>query len=91
MPAEDAPASEGEDGSLELLEELRAWRTRIAKETGMPPYIIAHNALLKAISMRRPNDLDALRMVPGIGPAKLEKFGSDILSIVKTHAAVSGP
>ena len=61
---------------------LREWRTGVARDEGMPPYVIAHDATLAAIAEARPASLSALRRVKGMGPAKLEKYGDGILEVL---------
>ncbi len=61
---------------------LRAWRTERARTDGMAPYIIAHDSTLHAITDARPSTLAQLRRVPGMGPLKLERYGSEILAVV---------
>ncbi len=61
---------------------LREWRTGVARDEVMPPYVIAHDATLAAIAEARPRSLAALRRVKGMGPAKLEKYGDEILSVL---------
>ena len=61
---------------------LREWRAGIARDEGMPAYVIAHDATLVAIAEAKPSSLSALRRVKGMGPAKLEKYGDGILEVV---------
>jgi DNA helicase II / ATP-dependent DNA helicase PcrA len=61
---------------------LRAWRTEQARAQGMPPYVIFHDATLEAIAERRPRTIAELAAVPGIGPTKLDRYGTDILTLV---------
>jgi ATP-dependent DNA helicase RecQ len=65
---------------------LRAWRTERARKDGMPPYIVLHDRTLLAIAAAQPSSLVALRQVDGIGPAKLELYGEDILAVVAEAA-----
>jgi len=65
---------------------LREWRTGVARDEAMPPYVIAHDATLAAIAEARPRSLAALRRVKGMGPAKLEKYGDEILAVVDRTA-----
>ena len=55
----------------------------------MPAYVIAHDSTLAAIAERRPERLTELARVPGIGPAKLDKYGSEILAAVASGAATA--
>jgi superfamily II DNA helicase RecQ len=48
----------------------------------MPAYVVAHDATLLAIAEDRPRTLAALRRVKGMGPAKLESYGQEILAVV---------
>ena len=62
-----------------VFERLRAWRGRVAKEQQLPAYVIFHDATLRAIAALKPTSLDQLGTVSGVGKAKLEKFGPDVL------------
>jgi DNA helicase-2/ATP-dependent DNA helicase PcrA len=62
---------------------LRTWRTERARKDSMPPYIILHDRTLLAIAAAQPTSLVALRQVDGIGPAKLELYGDDILAVIE--------
>ena len=65
-----------------LLTRLRDWRRETAKQLGRPPYIVAHDSLLKTIHAAQPRSIDELAALPGIGPKKLEAYGEAILAIV---------
>lgn len=68
-----------------LFQALRARRLELAKEQGVPPYVIFHDATLAEIATRRPHDLTALAEVPGVGASKLERYGAAFLAVVATH------
>jgi len=61
---------------------LREWRRKLAKEIGMPPYVILHDSTLDAICRRAPRSIAELCEVSGIGEKKAERFGEAILKIV---------
>jgi superfamily II DNA helicase RecQ len=61
---------------------LRAWRTTRAKADGVPAYVVLNDKHLEGIAERHPVDLAALRACPGIGPAKLESYGEEILGVL---------
>ena len=65
-----------------MFERLRAWRTSVAKELGMPPYVIFHDSTLRLIAASPPSTLDELRQVNGVGATKLEKYGQAILDVL---------
>ena len=86
LPGAPMPgATAGRPGDETLLADLRSWRTARAREDGMPPYVVAHDAMLVAIVEARPDSPAALRRVKGMGPAKLERYGAAILEIVARH------
>jgi ATP-dependent DNA helicase RecQ len=70
-----------------LFEVLCLWRTAQAGEQGVPPYIVFHDRVLRAIATSLPTDPEALRAIPGIGPVKLKQYGDTILAIVRAHSA----
>jgi ATP-dependent DNA helicase RecQ len=65
-----------------LLAQLKAWRTEEARRKSMPPYVIFHDRTLAELAAARPRDLQSLRQVPGIGPAKLEAYGAALLALL---------
>lgn len=70
------------DGESPLLGSLRAWRSRRARTDAVPAYVVAWDSTLIAIAEARPGSLAALRRVKGMGPAKLERYGAEILEVV---------
>ena len=68
-----------------LFERLRAWRTGIAKELGMPPYVIFHDATLAAIAAAPPSTLAELALVNGVGETKLSRYGQQILEVLASE------
>jgi ATP-dependent DNA helicase UvrD/PcrA len=70
-----------------LFAALREWRTARARDEAMPPYVVAHDSTLAAIAEVRPRTMAALRRVKGMGPAKLEKYGDEILAVVEAAEA----
>ena len=65
-----------------VFEKLRAWRTAVAKEQGMPPYVIFHDATLRLIAADPPSTLAGLAEVNGVGEAKLARYGQQILDLL---------
>jgi ATP-dependent DNA helicase RecQ len=64
-------------------EALREWRRSMAKEMGMPPYVVMHDSTLDAICVRLPSNIDQLIQIPGIGEKRAERFGAAILKVLK--------
>jgi DNA helicase II / ATP-dependent DNA helicase PcrA len=61
---------------------LKRWRLQRATADDLPAYVVFHNSTLAAIAGRRPRDLSELGIVPGVGPAKLERYGAEVLRVV---------
>jgi ATP-dependent DNA helicase RecQ len=74
--AATAPADAG------LFEALRQWRKAEADSADVPAFVVLHDSTLHAIAAARPRDRHALASVPGIGSAKLERYGEGILAVV---------
>ncbi len=68
-----------DDSSMPLFNTLRQWRSEKSKKEGVPPYIILNNKQLAEICQKRPQSKYDLMKVDGIGRAKAEKYGEDIL------------
>ncbi|HYF59488.1 MAG TPA: DNA helicase RecQ [Burkholderiaceae bacterium] len=85
-PAADATAAAiGLDAeSAARFARLRAWRLETAREHGVPPYVIFHDSHLAEIARRAPLDLDELGEVPGVGAAKLERYGRAVLEALES-------
>jgi ATP-dependent DNA helicase RecQ len=54
----------------------------VAKEQGMPPYVIFHDATLRLIAASPPSTLDELRLINGVGETKLTRYGQQILDVL---------
>ena len=65
-----------------LFTALRAWRGEVARSHGVPAYVIFHDATLREIALARPETIDELGGVSGVGARKLEAYGQEILERV---------
>jgi ATP-dependent DNA helicase RecQ len=74
-PASPAPPTS--NGGL--LDRLKRWRREVALRDGVPAYVVFHDRALAEIAARAPSSLEALAQVPGVGPAKLERYGRALL------------
>jgi len=68
--------------SSDIVSRLKDWRSDIAKQLGIPPYVIMHDRTLIDISARMPMTKEDLNDIYGLGPTKIMKYGSEILDIV---------
>jgi len=62
-----------------IFERLRAWRAGVAKEQGVPAYVIFHDATLRQIATELPSSLAELGTISGVGENKLAKYGEGVL------------
>ena len=69
----------------EFFEVLRAWRVEQAREQGVPPYIIFLDKTLRSVVAKKPSSLMELSQISGVGQAKLERYGTEILGLVQRH------
>ena len=69
-------------GDPEVRERLRRWRLERARADGVPAYVVLHDATLDALASSLPSSLAELGRVKGFGPAKLERYGEDVLAVV---------
>ena len=67
-----------------LVARLRSWRSSRSLEDGVPAYVILHDATLHELSRIRPSTPDELADVHGLGPAKVERYGTAILEVIGT-------
>ena len=68
-----------------LWQALRAARMAIAKEQGVPPYVIFHDATLLEILRSKPQSTGALSSVSGVGATKLERYGAAFIKVLTEH------
>ncbi|MDB5505977.1 MAG: RecQ [Devosia sp.] len=66
----------------DAFEALRAERSRLAKLQGVPPYVIFHDTTLRAMATAAPKTFADLESIPGIGAAKLERYGAAFLKVL---------
>lgn len=66
---------------------LDNYRKRTARTLGWKPYMVFQTKVMLAIDAQEPDSHDALHRIAGLGPAKVERFGDDILALVERHRA----
>lgn len=65
-----------------VFDQLRQWRLAESTTAAVPAFVVFTDATLMAIAEAAPQDLGALAALPGVGPAKLERYGEAVLEIV---------
>ena len=71
-------------GDEEVFAALRSWRSQIAREEKVPAYVIFSDATLQAISEELPSDEAELLSISGVGPSKLERYGAQVLEVIRS-------
>ncbi len=91
-PAKDRPPTRSRaeteswhDVDRDLFERLRAVRLKIARDRGVPPYVIFHDTTLRELARVKPLSLAALQGVYGIGARKAEQLGDAFIEAIRTH------
>lgn len=79
------PADGLDEAQRLLFNQLREWRARRAHDEGVPPYLLFTNRQLTELVVKRPESPTALGLVPGIGPAKVERYGAEILAMLRNQ------
>jgi ATP-dependent DNA helicase RecQ len=68
---------------LPLFQALREMRARLAKAQNLPAYVIFHDSTLRIIAEERPGSMSELARIGGIGAAKLDRYGAEVLEVVR--------
>ena len=68
----------------DLAARLRDWRLERSRSDGVPAYVVLDERCLDEVCRRLPGDEDELLEVPGVGPARIERYGQDVLELVRT-------
>lgn len=79
------------DQAVPLFNRLKEWRRARAMKDSAPPYVVFNNRQLALIAVKAPESLNRLAEVEGVGKAKLEKYGSEVLAIIREKPAHAEP
>lgn len=80
-----AAKASGQPYDETLFERLRALRKDLASKEGVPPYIVFGDAALIAMSQLKPTRLEAFGLVPGVGEAKLQRYGHSFTQVIAQY------
>ncbi len=75
---------EGEPIDEDLYDALRTLRKEIAREQGVPAYVIFHDRTLSAMAIRRPATEQEMMQIHGVGAAKLQRYGDRFLNVIRS-------
>lgn len=79
------------EADIPLYNALRDWRAERALRDGVPPYMVCTNQQLAAMIKARPQSMSKLGSINGIGKAKLEKYGQDLLALLAWPKGATAP
>jgi len=82
-----AAAASLDDADAEILAGLKALRRELAQARKVPAYVIFSDATLHDMCVMKPNDLETLALVNGVGPKKLKDFGETFLAALRESGA----
>jgi len=80
-----------DDVDDDLVERLKKWRLTQAESQGVPAFVIFHDTTLNEIAAIRPKSTDGLLRISGIGPAKLEAYGEELLDLLADFDGEGSP
>jgi DNA helicase-2/ATP-dependent DNA helicase PcrA len=69
-----------------LVEALKAWRLAESRERAVPAYVVLTDATVEALAEQRPADIEALAAISGIGPDKMTRYGTTLLTLLADPA-----
>lgn len=79
------------EADMGLFNLFRDWRSQRCKKEGVPPYVLMTNKQIAEVVKQRPQSLAELMKIDGVGKAKADKYGEDILSISKVTLTEQAP
>jgi len=85
-----AEAEVESDRYTSLQKALWLWRRRLAEELAQPVYVVMHNELMLRIAETRPQTLEALAALPGMGAQRMQHYGEALLDIIKLNPPQPG-
>ena len=72
------------DADPALVEALREWRRGVARDAGVPAYVVFGDETLRNIAAQRPGSIEELARIPGLGPGRLDRYGAAVLALCAT-------
>jgi ATP-dependent DNA helicase RecQ len=88
-PAGPPVVWDGEESSL--FEALRSLRANLARDQNLPSYVVFHDSTLREMVSRKPTSLNEFAQIPGVGEAKLKRYGTAFLEVLGKSAKSQKP
>ena len=73
-----------------LVEALRRWRRDVARDAGVPAYVVFGDETLRHLAAQRPASIEELARIPGLGPGRLDRYGAAVLALCAETPARAG-
>ncbi|MBW2286873.1 MAG: ATP-dependent DNA helicase RecQ [Deltaproteobacteria bacterium] len=89
--ADSVPSDELDAAAAGVFEALRGYRREVAHREGVPPYVVASDRSLRDLARLRPRSPAELQFAHGIGPAKAEKYGAELLAVIRRAEPTDAP
>ncbi|NLJ52382.1 MAG: DNA helicase RecQ [Alcaligenaceae bacterium] len=83
MPTQNRSVFDLSAEDAKLFEELRQWRVEEAKASGVPAYIVFRDVTLYQLAVQKPQNMDELAQIEGVGDKKIANYGEAILALLK--------
>ncbi len=83
----DAATATSTAYEIALFEQLRAARKTVADDAGVPPYMIFADRALQEMATYLPQSAEAFAVIHGVGRAKIERYGEQFLTLIRTYCA----
>jgi len=80
-------SSDNDDYDQEVFEKLRALRKEIAEESGVPAFVVFGDVSLRAMARDLPATTEQFTRIPGVGAKKLQNYGKQFISLIKSAAS----
>lgn len=85
-PVSEGAAHDGPVANEQIVDELKAWRLARARQDKVPAYVIMPNATIAALAAHLPQSESELREIHGLGPARIERYGEELLAELRSLA-----
>jgi ATP-dependent DNA helicase RecQ len=83
--SEDGPKQGGGALDAELLQMLKDLRKKLAKQKGLPPFVIFQDPSLEEMCTHYPINTEELKQISGVGAGKALKFGAPFVDLIKKY------
>lgn len=76
---------------FQVFSRLRDWRKAMAEKEGVPVYVVLTNEQLARMVQNKTDSKAGLKEIDGVGDARVEKYGEDLLGLLSSPATAATP